>query len=310
MIKNVFFEFPYGFVVGVFAFFLTACVSEDTAGAGSLSLDVSGGAALREGFPYTEGDVTYAFADGWQLTFDKYVIAVGDVRLYEPNSGAEVASWAGPKVMDLALTATGSEALTIIEDLPAKRLDFSFGFMAPTTLSASSSAETKDVQRMIDNSWSLLVAGEARHAATSRSVRFEIGLPVAARYYDCINGKDTTLGVAVEANKTTGAFIYAHAIHLFWDTLGSGDEDLRFEAFAAAAGDDNLVTEEELKAQDLTNLRDAKGDPLLDEQGHLVIYNDGGLLPPNNWTLYHFVRYAARSSSHFNGVGLCKVETL
>jgi hypothetical protein len=275
-----------------------------------LALDVSGGAALRDGFPYTEGDVTFAFVDGWELQFDKYVVAVGDVRLSEQDSGAEVQGWNGPNVMDLAAAGTGSEALTTIEGLPARRLNFGFSFLAPSELPSSSSASNEDIQSMIDNGWSLLVAGEAQHRATSRVVRFEIGLPVAAGYYECINGKDATQGVAIEANKTTGAFIYAHAIHLFWDSLASGDEDLRFEAFAAVAGDDDLVTEEELETQHLTDLRDANGDPLVDDQGHSIVYNDGGLLPPSQWTLFHFISYAARASAHFNGIGLCKVENL
>jgi hypothetical protein len=290
------------------ALLLPACVGEDTAGEGSLALDVGGGAALREGFPHSEGDVTQAFVDGWELQFDKYVLAVGDVVLREQDSGAEIDRWPGPKVMDLARSTTGSESLTTIEDLPARRLDFGFSLLAPTTLPEASSASEDDIQAMIDNGWSLLVAGEAEHTATGRMVGFEFGLPVAARYFECINGKDTTQGVAIEANKTTGAFIYAHAIHLFWDTLAAGDEDLRFEAFAAVAGEDGIVTDAELETQDLTNLRDADGNPLVDGQGQPVLYNDGGLLPPSEWTLYHFVRYAARASAHFNGIGLCKAE--
>ena len=303
-------KYSTSLLICVLGLLLSSCVGEDTAGEGSFALEVSGGAALRDGFPYKEGDVTYAFVDGWELEFDKYIIAVGDVRFIEQDSGSEVEIWAGPKVVDLAKSAMGAEDLTTIEGLPARRLDFGFSFLAPSELPEASSASDEDIQLMIDNEWSLFVAGEAQHAATSRTVRFEIGLPVAASYYECINGKDTTLGVAIEANKTTGAFIYAHAIHLFWDTLASGDEDLRFEAFAAVAGDDDLVTEEELKTQDLTDLRDANGDPLVDDEGHPVVYNDGGLLPPSQWTLYHFVRYAARASAHFNGIGLCKVKDI
>ncbi len=297
-------------VVCALALLVSACVSEDTAGEGSLALDVSGGAALRYGFPHTEGDVTHAFVDGWDLQFDKYIIAVGNVRLIEQDTGDEEQSWAGPKVMDLAVSATGSEALVIIDGLPARRFDFNFDFLAPLQLPSQSSASNADIQLMIDNGWALLVTGQAQHAATSRTMRFELGLPAAARYYDCVNGKDNTDGIAIEANKTTGAFIYAHGIHLFWDTLAAGDEDLRFEAFAAVAGDDNLITAEELKTQDLTDLRDADGNPLVDDQGQPVLYNDGGLLPPDQWTLYHFVNFAARAANHLNGIGLCKAENL
>jgi hypothetical protein len=296
--------------VSLLAWTIGSCVGEDIAGEGDLALEVSGGAALREGFPYTEGSVTYEFVDGWELEFDSYVLAVGDVNLSEQDDGSEVASWEGPKVMDLAASGTGAEELTTIGGLPARRLDFGFSFLAPPSVPSQSSATAEDVQLMVDNGWSLLAAGEANHPETGRTVGFRLGLPVAARYYECINGKDTTQGVAIEANKTTGAYIYAHAIHLFWDTLASGDEDLRFEAFAAMAGDDDLVTEEELKSQDLTDLRDADGNPLVDDQGNPVVYNDGGLLPPGEWTLYHFVVYAARASAHFNGIGLCKVEKM
>jgi hypothetical protein len=43
------------------ALVMCACVGEDLAGEGDVSLEVSGGAALREGFPHTEGDATHAF---------------------------------------------------------------------------------------------------------------------------------------------------------------------------------------------------------------------------------------------------------
>jgi hypothetical protein len=297
-------------VLAALAILGPGCVGEDAAGAGSLALDVSGGAALRDGFPHTEGDVTHAFADGWTLQFDKYVIAVGDVELVEQDGGEVVNGWAGPRMMDLAASATGSETLVTLDDVPARRFDFGFSFLSPKELPGESSVSNDDIQAMIDNGWALLVAGQAQHAATSRTVRFDLGLPVATRYYECLNGKDGTQGVAIEANKTTGAYIYAHAIHLFWDTLASGDEELRFEAFAAVAGDDDVVTEEEITTQDLTDLRDANGEPLKDDQGHSVVYNDGGLLPPAQWTLFHFVNYAARASAHFNGIGLCSVESL
>ena len=287
-----------------------ACVGEDVAGEGDVSIEVGGGAALREGFPYTEGDVTYAFIDGWEVGFDKYIIAIGDVRFTEQDDGDEVESWAGPKVMDLTVSTTGSEALIDLDGLPARRLDFGFSVVAPRVLPDESTASSDDIQRMIDHGWSLLVEGEATHPESGRTIRFRLGLPVATRYDECINGKDTTRGVAVEASKRTGAYIYTHAIHLFWDTLASGDEDLRFEAFAAMAGDDDLVTEEELKAQDLTDLRSADGAPLIDADGHAVVYNDGGLLPLGEWTLYHFITRAAMASQHFNGIGLCKSASI
>jgi len=120
-----------------------------------------------------------------------------------------------------------------------------------------------------------------------------------------------TKGIAIEASKTIGAFIYAHALHLFWDTLAAGDESLRFDAFAAvsdAEGDSETLTESELANQDLTDLLDADGEPLRDSDGSRVFYNDGGILPSDSLTLKTFVEYAVRYGVHFNGVGLCLSE--
>ena len=136
-----------------------------------------------------------------------------------------------------------------------------------------------------------------------------MGFALNIRYEECINGKDKTKGIALENQKTTGAFIYAHAIHLFWDTLGSGEEKVRFDALAAVAGSDNILTSDELKQQDLTQLKDADGKPLTHD-GKPVYYDDGGLLPPETLTLLDFVRYGARESIHFNGLGLCKAKLL
>ena len=298
------------YLASLFMFAAAGCVSEDTAGEGSLTLEVSGGEALRTGFPYTENGITTAFVDGWQVRFTKYIIAIGDVVFTEQEDGNEVEGWPGPVALDLAGSPGGSETLCTINGLPAQRLDFGFSLLAPTAKTATTSANADDIALMVQNSWSFLVAGEAVNQEKGRTVQFRIGLPIAAEYSKCMNGKDTTLGISIEANKTIGAYIYAHAIHLFWDTLASGDEDLRFDAFAAMAGDDGLVTEEDLKNQSLTNLVDENGAPLRDESGHVVVYNDGGLLPPSEWTLYHFVKYAARASVHFNGTGLCVAKDL
>lgn len=310
MTSHRFFTCNIYFALGLLALLLTACVSEDTAGEGSLSLEISGGEALREGFHPTEGTVSSPFSDGWEVDFDKFVITMSDVVLSEQDDGTEAARWAGPMVMDLAASVTGSETLTTIDGLPARRLDLGFSVVPPTKVPAGSSANTADIQLMIQNNWSALIEGTAHHPATTRTIQFRFGLPLKVRYYDCLNGKDTTQGIAIEANKTIGAFVYPHAIHLFWDTLATGDEDLRFEAFAAVAGDDSLVTEEELKSQNLANLLDATGARLLDAQGRPVLYNEGGLLPQSEWTLYHFVLRQMRESVHFNGIGLCKAENL
>lgn len=282
------------------------CTGEDLAGTGDLSLSVNGGGALRDGFPYYEGDVLVDFVDGWELQFTEYVLAIGDVELIDPESGEVVTSWAGPLLVDPAKSASGAEEFLTLTDIEATRHDFGFSFVEPRAGDEVTSADADDVQEMVDHGWSLLVGGEATR--DEQTIGFHVGLPVPTRYTSCINGVDKTDGIAIEADKTTEAYVYAHAIHLFWDTLATGDEDLRFDPWAAVAGEDDVVTADELATQDLLDLRDADGAPLLDGNGNPVSYNTGGLIEGH--TLLDFVMYAARAGAHFNGVGLCRMDPL
>jgi hypothetical protein len=293
---------------GLWVLLSVGCVGEDAAGTGDLQLAVGGGTALQEGFPHDEGGVEIAFVDGWSLQFEKYVVVVADVALRNPESGKVVAEFAGPVALDLKAENLPAQDLNVFENVPAVRLDIAFSFQNATAEVENRNVRPDDLDEMIANGWSYLITGTATKDATTIDFRF--GLSVAARYYDCINGKDGTQGIAIESNKRIGAFIYAHALHLFWDTLAAGDEDLRFDAFAAVAGDDGVVTVEELAEQDLTDLRDAHGEPLRDGQGNRVFYNDGGMLPLDQQNLAAFLNYAARAGVHFNGVGLCNLESL
>jgi hypothetical protein len=293
--------------------FHQACTGEHTVGKGTLAIAVSGGNALREGFPHKEGDAIHAFKDGWSLRFSKYIVVLGNIELKHPESGEVVGGWKGEAIMDLLSSkmtdgkakTPGSEDLISIENLPARRLDISFELLRASDVAENRSAHVDGVQKMIANQWSVLAEGEANRDQTA--VKFVFGLSLPTHYYDCINGKDQTKGIAIENNKTTGVFIYTHVIHIFWDSLASGDENLRFDAFAAMAKD-GVVDAESLANQDLTALRDADGKKLTDSNGKVVFYNDGGLLPPDRQNLLEFLKYAIRDSAHFNGVGLCKIK--
>ncbi len=291
----------------IFHLFIIGCTSEDAAGEGSLRLQAGGGKALETGFPYTEGGVEYAFVDGWSLQFTHYVVVIGDVKL--TDGGSVVGSWDGPAIIDLKKGRGNNHDVVTLEGLPAKRLDLQFRFFAASEQAENRNVDTAIAEEMIENGYSYWIEGDA--SRDGEIVHFLLRLKTPTLYTDCINGKDQTKGIAIEANKTIGAFIYAHGLHLFWDTLAAGDESLRFDAFAAVAdadGEPDTVTESELAVQDLTDLRDANGDPLRDEDGSRVFYNSGTVLPQDSLTLLSFVEYAARYGVHFNGVGLCLSE--
>lgn len=283
------------------------CTSEDSAGEGSLRLQASGGKALEIGFPYTENGAEFAFVDGWSLQFTHYVAVIGDVKL--SDSETVVGFWDGPAIIDLKKESGSSHDIVTLEGLPAKRLDLQFRFHEATEQAENRNADETIVKEMIANGYSYWIEGDA--SKDGETLHFLFRLKTPTLYTDCINGKDQTKGIAIEANKTIGAFIYAHALHLFWDTLAAGNESLRFDAFAAVAdseGEPETVTENELARQDLTDLRDANGDTLRDEDGSRVFYDSGTVLPQDSLNLKSFVEYAARYGVHFNGVGLCLSE--
>lgn len=108
---------------------------------------------------------------------------------------------------------------------------------------------------------------------------------------ECTNGIDGSDGMVVEAGATANAEITLHIEHLFYDKLGThSGVELRFDAIADAAGDDNLVTNADLEAVLVSSLAD---------------YEPGS---SDVTTLLDFVTQAAVEMPHFNGEGLCTIN--
>lgn len=290
-----------------------ACTGEDVAGEGNLRLAATGGVVMREGYPYgEEGLGRLEFADGWRLTFDRYIIVIGEVRLHEqlPDAQADdgplVDRWTGPVVLDLMRPPSGVEFLTL-EDLPALRHDFGFDIIEATGAAENVSASQEDYRTMVDEGWTFWASGTASKtvAGASETVEFSVGFSAPTRFRRCVNGVDSTRGVAIEANSTVGASIYPHSPHLFWDVLAAGDAQLRFDPWAAVAGEDGVVTAEELATQDLLDLRAADGSPLIDPATQRQVRYDTASVFLRDTDLLSYTIYGFRQGVHFNGLGFC-----
>lgn len=273
------------------------CSGDDT-GSGDVVIEVAANQAIRQGFPHEEAGMELAFVDGWEFEVTAFLVAIEDVELRtasETGDGEVVASMAEMVIVDLASDETGSVEIGVIEDAPATRVDFGFSTARATAAARVEGASSEDVQAMIDGGYMTFIRGVATPEGGGDPIEIAVGSSVAATYTSCINGKDGTKGMAVENNTSTNVFIYPHLVHLFWDTLGAGDEDLRFAPWAAAAGDDNLVTNDDLETVDLTAVLGDDGVPL---------YDDSGLL--DTYTLRAFVERGMAESMHFNGIGFCR----
>ncbi|MEM9731402.1 MAG: hypothetical protein AAF997_22705, partial [Myxococcota bacterium] len=104
------------------------------------------------------------------------------------------------------------------------------------------------------------------------------------------------------------AEVTVHLDHFFFDTYASDDARLRFEAWAAVAGEDGVITLDDLASQSLSDLRDRNGDPIVDGEGLPVVYDPGPLEIAGS-NLRDYTVAAATTTGHFNGEGHCDYIT-
>lgn len=289
---------------------LSACSAD---GEGSVRLRVSGERIAIEGLPsdHDHGRGTEEeeidFIDGWHVEFDTYLVVFGDIELGSTTDGVGASSDA-LHVVDLHV---GEPDIEELGPLPAQRwARVSFRVRAPVAeddVLVADGVDPADVERLRTGRYNYWIAGHAHHDDSGRDVDFAWGIENPSGNRDCTNGTDETAGLVVRNNSTTEAEITLHIEHLFWDTLGSEQTRLRFEAIAAMADERGQITWEALAGQSLSDLRRADGSPLVDEDGTRVVYNPGSN-PIEN--LQQFIVAATRTQAHLNGAGLCTIEPI
>jgi hypothetical protein len=259
---------------------------------GSVRLFASGEAAAEAGYP-TPGPSPIAFVDGWTMDFEHVLVGIEEVTF----AGETLA--VTPLLVDLHL---GRAELFTEAALPSGRLEVAYTLAAPGEASVEVGVVAPDARsRMEAAGASLLVAGRASHPLHG-DYTFELAVPRPIIAASCEQA-DGTLGVVVPENGEVEAELTVHLDHLFFDSGTAEAPSLRFEAWAAAAGEDRHVTLDELAAQPLADLVGVDGMPLRDEAG-LVAY-----VPPATGetitTLREHVVALAASSPHWMGEGHC-----
>jgi len=264
----------------------------ESASTGSLTFYASGEEAAEGGYP--AGDI--AFADGWTIEFDHVMVAIGDVVLGEDEIAGDV------MIVDLH---NGRTELFTEEMLAAQRYAIGYTLAVPTASAFPQGPVDAAAQaRMIAAGASLYIEGTAMHP-THGEYTFEIALPRAVVASACEQA-DGTLGVVVpESGNATGE-ITIHLDHLFFDSATAEEPNLRFEAWAAAAGEDRHITMDDLASQDLTDLIGIDGEPLM-AGGTLVAYEPPATGLPS-MDLEAFVVAQAITVPHWTGEGHCNYE--
>jgi hypothetical protein len=263
---------------------------------GTVALSAWGEDAAFEGFPNEE----LSFADGWTLSFDAVVANLTDIELADPDTEEVVAGDDGNYLVDLA-QAVDPAAITTLS-APEGRYRLSYAVVPPTAGATNvNGAPAEAVDAMVANGYRLYVKGTA--SKDGADVTFTWGFPEAYTYRFCENGADGTDGVALVADEELEAELTLHIDHIWWDQLGVEEASLRFAPMAAWAGDDNDVTLDELAAASVPDLRDPDGNPITDETGQNLFYDDAGLGITN---LRDFVLFSSIEMAHMNGIGECE----
>jgi hypothetical protein len=261
---------------------------------GDLEVRLGGEQAAEVGWPFEADGEVVGFADGWSMAIDRVVVSVASFALR--GGDGETASLAvDPVVADLG---SGPVLAWRIEGVPARRWEDVSWVVAPPTASARrlGGAREEDVSRMIAEGWSILLEGRATHPSHG-TFEVSVCMPLEVANERC-EGADGTLGVVVPASGVARTELTFHLDHVFFDSLGDRAPEMRFQAWAAAAGEDRRVTLADLARQPLADLRDLDGSPLG------VVY-DPGPVPLSSSDLRAFVAASTATVGHLDGEGHC-----
>lgn len=285
-----------------------ACVTpgcgDGTTSDGEVRVNLSGEEAAVVGYPVGTGEDEIAFEDGFTMQFDKVLVAFERFELNGAD-GASADLDADPIVADLS---RGNPEGWVFEGVPSRRWeDVRYVYAPPTMESRNINGVAEaDLTEMVDNGYSIWIAGTA--SDDTESFRFDIRLPLRVSNVGCLNGVDETDGLVVPNNGVVNAEVTVHLDHFFFDTYATDDALLRFEPWAAVAGEDGIITLDDLAGQSLSDLRDRNDDPILDNNGAPLVY-DPGPLDIDESNLRDYVIAAATTTGHFNGEGHCDYIT-
>jgi hypothetical protein len=258
----------------------------DEAGDGTLDVTVWGEEYIEQGIPAAE------FEDGWQITYNKFLVVVGDVSV--AVTGASAASVGGTQVLDLKQPGPHVLGTLALEAATYDQVGYAL-LPADAATTAHASASAADLDLMRAGPYRVHVAGEATKGAKTRSFSWSFADRVGYHHCVDVNSGQDLHGVVVPDGAAATAQLTIHGDHLFYDDLTSPDALLRFQHLADADADmDGEVTLAELDAVSLASLPPDEGPYAVGASD----VNDLGA----------YVRAATKTLGHFNGEGHCEIE--
>jgi hypothetical protein len=260
----------------VIASILLAACSEDT---GSITATAYGEELIEEGIPAD------AFVDGWTVSFDKFLVSIGNAKAQAGHDHDEV-GFDGFYVVDLAKGSNGEGQELATFDAPGGTYDH-YGYqLEPDANATNVNADEADVTALKTNGYSIWVRGTATKGTDTKT--FDWGFRMRLTYAHCEAGM-TIDGDNVAMQSTI------HADHLFYDDAISDEPNVAFDLFAEAdANADNTVTLDELAAKDIRTQTRYQVGSTRDVEGKEIT------------NLRQFLEYQTTTVGHINGEGHCE----
>ena len=276
----------------------------------SNSASSGGGTGSVQIFVVPEDSITNGLApgtepenvqDGWTITYDRYLVAIGNFRARRTDTG-DTLSDPSVYILDLKAAPTSGYVATELHDVAAVRWD-KFGYDVPNAKPGARPlppTRQADADFMIANGYSIYFEGSG--AKEGKTVSFKWGFAAGTSFDDCAS-PDGVPGFAVPASGTSQVKPTLHGDHQYFDNVTQGVEITRRLAQWIATCDldaSGELTLDELKRCDVVK---AMPQPPYDLTG--VRDEDGS----GKLSVYDFVLGQMHTFGDYQGDGECPTRT-
>jgi hypothetical protein len=235
--------------------------------------------------------------DGWTITYDRYLVAIGNFRARRTDTG-DTLSDSTIYVLDLKGAPTSGYVAKELTDVAAVRWD-KFGYDIPNAKPGAvplAPTTQADADLMIANGYSVYFEGSGMKEG--KTVSFKWGFAAGTAFDDCASA-DGVPGFAVPAGGTVQVKPTLHGDHQYFDNVTQGVEITKRLAEWLAicdADDSGELTLDELKRCDVVK---ALPQPPYDLTGVKDEDRSGRL------SVYDYVFSQMRTFGDFQGDGEC-----
>jgi hypothetical protein len=201
----------------------SGCSNSAGGGTGSVQIFVVPEDTITSGLePGTDPDNVQ---DGWTITYDRYLVTVGNFRARRTDTGDTLAD-PSIYILDLKAAPTSGYVAAELHDVAAVRWD-KFGYDVPNAApGARPLAPTKqeDADFMIKSGFSVYFEGSG--AKDGKTISFKWGFAAGTSFDDCAS-PDGVPGFAVPAGGTAQVKPTLHGDHQYFDNVTQGVEITR-----------------------------------------------------------------------------------